>query len=165
MVRRKMKIPEHQKRLNRIEKAFDLYRTLTIVNVFGHQRVGLATLFQRLTRLANADDQGRCECISCGRVQQWNEMDGGHFISRQNKATIIDPDNVWPQCKYCNDHLSGNQAEYRKNLVAKIGEKAVRKLETAKLPKNHVWNRRELAEIKVDLQAEILMHEKRLGIK
>lgn len=91
-------------------------------------------------------------------------MDSGHFISRANKATIIDPDNVWPQCKHCNDHLRGNVAEYRKNLAAKIGERAVVKLETAKLSKNHHWDRRALAEIKVDLQAEIRMHEKRLGI-
>lgn len=159
-----MPITEEQKRQNKIEKTFQAYRALTIGKVFSHPSIGLATLFQRLVRLANADENGMCVCISCAKRQPWNQMDSGHFISRANKATIIDPDNVWPQCKYCNDRLSGNLAEYRKNLVAKIGERAVVKLETAKLPKNHVWDRRALAETKVDLQAEIRMHEKRLEI-
>ena len=90
-------------------------------------------------------------------------MDGGHYISRNNKATIIDPRNVWPQCKYCNHHGNGMRVEFRQFLLGKIGESELLDLESTTLPLNNVWNRYELAVIKFDLLAEIKSHEVRLA--
>lgn len=160
-----MALTEEQKRMNRIDRALQHLKTLTIGSVFNKHPGGLACLNQRLVRLANANDKGICKCISCGKEDQWNAMDSGHFVGRSNKATILDERNVWPQCVRCNQHLSGNAAEYRKALVEKIGEDQVSDLETTRLPRNHVWNWYELAEIKINLQDEIKQHEKRLGIK
>jgi len=160
----RMPLTSEQKRQRRIDRTHEQLKALTIGSVFNKHPSGLACLFQRLVRLANADDTGMCECISCGVRQPWNMMDSGHFVSRNNKATILEPSNVNPQCKSCNQHKSGNTAEYRKRLVEKVGLAEVERLEKMQLPKNHCWNRYELAIVKVDLLDEIKAHERRLGI-
>lgn len=161
----KMALTEEQKRLNRIDRALQTYKCLTIGKVFNKYKVGVASLNQELVRLANADDEGFCVCITCGVRQQWNEMHGGHYVKRSNKATTLDPRNVWPQCVSCNSFDDGRAGPYRAALVAKFGEESVVDLEQTKLPKNHSWNRYELAEIKINLLDEIKKHKKRLGIK
>lgn len=161
------------KRLKSIETWHKKYTApgVSIENVFNgtkkNRPFGLATQFQKLIRIANADSQGFVECISCQRRRKWNEADAGHFQKRRHKILIIEPDNVWPQCKYCNQHLSGNDGEYRKALVDKLGVERVEEMEAmAKrgLPPNHTWNRYELALRRVDIVEEIKSHEERLGI-
>ena len=162
-----MALTTEQKRANAIAKWLKKFSHPTsIPQIFNGTKTsktfGIAVNFQRLVILANADDEGFCECISCGKVSRWNDnMNGGHFISRSNLATIIEPDNVWPQCTRCNDHLKGNQIPYRVNLVSKVGLERVEELESMKLPSNHIWDRHELAETKVDILKEIKFHEKR----
>jgi len=86
--------------------------------------------FQELRRLQEADDNGYVTCISSGRSYYWNDrVDGGHFIPRGCKATELEPDNVFPQSKHDNKHLSGNHAAYRRNLVEKIGIERIERLE------------------------------------
>lgn len=85
--------------------------------------------FCKLRRLQEATDNGYVRCISCGKVLPWNEADGGHYISRQVRVTEMDPENVWPQCKECNQLLDGNEEAYRRGLVGKIGPSAVDRLE------------------------------------
>ena len=68
-------------------------------------------------------------CISCGRFHggKWN---AGHYISRgASPALRFHPDNIHKQCEPCNTSKSGNQIEYRKRLIEKIGQKAVDWLE------------------------------------
>lgn len=66
-------------------------------------------------------------CISCGEIKPFDQMDAGHYISRNCMALRYSPQNVWGECKACNrfcgDHLIG----YRKNLIIRLGEEAVRK--------------------------------------
>jgi len=152
-------------RANRIGRIHRHFKMLTIGSIFNKHPSGLACMFQRLVRLANADDDGWCQCVTCGEVRQWNELDAGHYVTRFNKATILDERNCWPQCKNCNQWHGGSPALYRVFLVQKFGEEVVLELERTKFPKNHVWNRYELAEKKYDLEQEIKVHEKRLGIK
>ncbi len=85
--------------------------------------------FQRLRRLEEANVDGLEKCISCGKILLWKEMQGGHFISRRVEATCIEHDNVWPQCASCNCYKNGNYSKYRYNLVKKIGEDRVKRLE------------------------------------
>lgn len=86
--------------------------------------------FQKLRRLQCADDNGYITCISSGRRYQWNNgVDGGHFIQRGCPATELEPDNVWPQSKHDNRHLSGNHASFRSRLIRKIGPDRVERLE------------------------------------
>lgn len=68
-------------------------------------------------------------CISCGRWHdgQWH---AGHFLSVGAQPAIrFHEDNIHKQCQPCNEHKSGNHAEYRPRLIAKIGLKRVEWLE------------------------------------
>jgi hypothetical protein len=56
-------------------------------------------------------------------------MDGGHYETRKNRATELEPDNVWGQCKYCNGTLEGNSIAYRNRLLMKIGLERVQRIE------------------------------------
>lgn len=115
---------------------------------------------QKLTKLAQStfnlyirtrDGQ---KCISCKFESHFDET--GDFIVRQfhaghyksqggNSALRFDEDNVHAQCSICNNHLSGNLANYRMNLIEKIGLEKVQKLESDKTTKR--WSVEELKEI------------------
>ena len=85
--------------------------------------------FQKLRRWQSASPNGYVRCISCGKILDVREAQGGHLVSRRIRATELESDNVWPQCPRCNGPLSGNVIAYRSNLVKLIGEKRVRRIE------------------------------------
>lgn len=92
------------------------------------------TDFQKLRKIQESIN-GMCYCISCGRPIRLGDAtcQGGHYISRQNRATELEPDNIWPQCSRCNVLLKGNPVAYRYNLILKIGEERVKRLENMAL--------------------------------
>jgi hypothetical protein len=58
---------------------------------------------QKLVRLESADDNGYCQCVSCGKSFHWTEGDGGHYISKGcSSYWALKKENVHPQCKGCN---------------------------------------------------------------
>lgn len=160
-----MKLTPEEKRQRRIDRAHEHFRTIGIGKIFNQYKVGVASLFQWLVRLRNADENGNATCICCGTIAKWDEMHGAHYVPRTNKATIIDDRNVWPACVLCNVYRDGNLAPYRAALVKKFGEDEVVALECTRLPRNHSWDKARLAEIKVDFLDEIALHERRLGLR
>ncbi|MEN3259367.1 recombination protein NinG [Sodalis endosymbiont of Spalangia cameroni] len=85
-------------------------------------------------------------CISCGTWEspQW---EAGHYRSRGSASHLrYDPDNIHKQCNRCNRWLSGNQQQYRINLIAKIGLQRVLALENDNTP--HRYTREELDAIR-----------------
>lgn len=85
-------------------------------------------------------------CISCGTwtTVQW---EAGHFRSRGKASHLrYHEDNIHAQCHHCNVHLSGNQQQYRINLIAKIGAERVEALEYNNTP--HRYTREELDAIR-----------------
>ncbi|MEE9659099.1 recombination protein NinG [Enterobacter cloacae complex sp. CARB60] len=85
-------------------------------------------------------------CISCGTwtTVQW---EAGHFRSRGKASHLrYHEDNIHAQCHHCNVHLSGNQQQYRINLIAKIGAERVEALENNNTP--HRNTREELDAIR-----------------
>lgn len=84
-------------------------------------------LHQKYSRYRDAE----LPCISCGKEckPDGNESDGGHYITRRNKALRWVEENCNKQCKYCNQHLKGNYSEYRKGMILKYGLEIVEKLE------------------------------------
>lgn len=90
--------------------------------------------FQKLRKLQESKG-GVTSCISCGKPIKYgtNDCQGGHYISRQNRATELEPDNIQPQCASCNVLKKGNYTAYRFNLVEKIGIKRVERLENMAL--------------------------------
>ena len=68
-------------------------------------------------------------CVSCGRHHQ-GKYDAGHYRTvGGNPALRFEPMNCHRQCSPCNTRLSGNIANYRIELVKRIGAEAVEWLE------------------------------------
>lgn len=85
-------------------------------------------------------------CISCG-----NKINGvehaSHYLSSGGHSNVrFHEDNIWKSCYKCNVMLSGNQIEYRKRLIQKIGLERVEWLENnGSIVKK--WSVEELKEI------------------
>lgn len=77
-------------------------------------------------------------CISCQRHHQ-GQYHAGHYMSVGGHSAILrfDEQNTHKQCSVCNNHKSGNLAEYRPNLIKKIGLEAVERLEGPQDPKKY----------------------------
>jgi hypothetical protein len=95
-------------------------------------------------------------CISCGKFRQ--SMHCGHYRSRKAAPHLrFNENNMHSQCAECNTHLSGNQIEYRINLVKKIGLEAVEQLENDN--RTHKYTREELIAIKKEYQNKCKLFE------
>lgn len=108
------------------------------------------TEFQLMRRMQEADENGICECISCGRKYHFKQMDGGHFIAKSSKGNFgvrYEPTNVFPQCTQCNYYLSGNVAAYEDRLILKIGKEKVDWLKANKELPMKVWLRGKLIDV------------------
>jgi hypothetical protein len=68
-------------------------------------------------------------CISCQKKINGVEH-ASHYLSAGGHSNVrFHEDNVWTSCYKCNVMLSGNQIEYRKQLIIKIGVERVEWLE------------------------------------
>jgi len=125
-----------------------------------------AVLLQRLVRLKAADSNGYAKCVTCGKVDHFKAMDGGHWIERGKKGTKLVEENVAPQCSYCNQHgmkRTSVQNEYRRYLIGMYGEELVNELEQiSKQPKKFI--RQEVSELADEFKRQINEQEARLGI-
>lgn len=70
-------------------------------------------------------------CISCQKNYPYEQLQAGHYIKAGNYARVrYEEDNINAQCGFsCNMQKGGNVVEYRINLVKKIGEDRVLRLE------------------------------------
>lgn len=84
-------------------------------------------LFQRWIRIRDLGNT----CISCNTpLKDIRDYDAGHYYNAKNYPTLLFNElNVSGQCKFCNDHLSGNLIEYRKGLLKRYGIEVVEQLE------------------------------------
>ncbi len=90
-------------------------------------------------------------CVSCGR-HHTGQYHAGHYMSRGARPDLrFDLDNIHKQCAPCNEHLSGNIANYRIELVRRIGQVAVDRLEGPAQPDK--LTRDELIELKARFRA------------
>jgi hypothetical protein len=122
-----------------------------------------ATLTQKVRRMEEADDNGMCACVSCGTVKHWTEMQGGHWIARTSSRHKLNPDNVFPQCVFCN-HFDKENAHvaYTVFMIKRNGQEWVDEmLATRKGP--YKRTRAELEELIVALKERINQQKQRLG--
>lgn len=71
-------------------------------------------------------------CISCGkRGLKGRNWATGHYAKAElcNIVWRYKPTNIHSQCFFCNKWRRGNTIEYRKNLIKKIGEENVIRIE------------------------------------
>ena len=99
-------------------------------------------VFNKFIRLR---DKGNV-CISCQKKINGVEH-ASHFLSAGGHSIVrFHEDNVWTSCYKCNVMLSGNQVEYRKALIDKIGSERVEWLENNG-SKEKKWTKEELKEL------------------
>lgn len=95
-------------------------------------------------------------CISCASE---NANQAGHYISvRLSSYLRFDERNINRQCAGCNMWKHGNPIFYRRELVKKLGEFEVEKLERDAIENRlKKWTRSELQEI-IEYYLEKLKH-------
>jgi hypothetical protein len=69
----------------------------------------LDAVFSEFIRLRDADKNGICKCITCGKFDHYTKMDAGHFVQRDCMGTRWAEENVNSQCPHCNRFRSGEQ--------------------------------------------------------
>lgn len=78
-------------------------------------------VFSEYIRLKYSDDAGICFCYTCGRPGFWREMDCGHGIGRQHKATKYEEINNRPQCGNCNGFEGGKREVFKERMNKEHG--------------------------------------------
>lgn len=84
--------------------------------------------FSQFIRKRDQLPDGTWNCISCGK--NVNKVHASHLFERDLYPVLaFNENNVNASCIRCNLFQHGNLLEYRKNLITKIGLKAVEELE------------------------------------
>lgn len=141
-----VKLTEAEKHANKVAKIAERLRAMSP----GNQINDVAKVFQKVVRMKAADEYGMCKCVTCDAVRPWNDlrMNAGHFVTRKSRKTIFLFVNCHPQCVACNQHLSGNAAEYDRYMIATFGQQVVDDLK-AESRESIKWTCEELAEKKI----------------
>ena len=123
----------------------------------------LDSVFSLYIRLRDSMPNGMIKCISCGRIKPFGDFDCGHFHSRRHMSVRYDEDNCHAECKYCNRFSADHLIKYRENLIKKIGQMRVDKLDW-KASSTKKWAEFELKELikYYNLQIENIKKEKLL---
>jgi len=124
-----------------------------------------AELLQRLVRIKSSDLNGFSRCVTCGKQDQWTNLQGGHFIERGRLATKLVEENIHPQCSGCNMYrmkTASGILDYRLFMTETYGEEFV--MELHRLSRStKKYTRSELEEIKADLKIRLEEQQERLG--
>lgn len=92
----------------------------------------LDKVFSEYIRLRDADKNGYCTCVTCGKKDHYKNMQNGHYMSRQYLATRFDETNCHVQCVGCNVFRGGNYTAYALYMLDKYGEEKLQWLEQQK---------------------------------
>jgi len=83
-------------------------------------------LFSEYTRRTEADENGICTCVTCGRKDHWTKFDAGHYI---HGTLFLIPELVHVQCRSCNGFKAGMAIEYKEYMLKLYGQELLNKLE------------------------------------
>lgn len=98
--------------------------------VRSYMKYTLDPLFSKYIRIQEAvKSNGYVRCVTCGTIREWDDqMEAGHYVSRDKWATKYDVRNVHVQCKSCNSYHGGEIAEYAAYLVSEYGTDIITEL-------------------------------------
>ena len=124
-------------------------------------------LFQLLRRLEEADDNGCCECVTCGEVRHYSTVHGGHFLPKgKSSFWAHSPDNVFPQCPACNlygmKHGSAAQV-YTIFMIRKFGQAKVDQMIATQKQAIKIYAQ-EYREMIANYNERIKVEKKRIGV-
>ena len=88
----------------------------------------LDNIFSKFIRQRDTDEDGRCHCYTCLRLDLAKELDAGHYIKRGCFRTRWDERNVHAQCIGCNCFRNGNMDEYALHLIKDYGKGIIEEL-------------------------------------
>tara|TARA_R110002012_G_scaffold34271_1_gene99183 strand:- start:8138 stop:8569 length:432 start_codon:yes stop_codon:yes gene_type:complete len=125
-----------------------------------------AVLLQRLVRLKASDENGYVQCVTCDKIDHFQNMQGGHFIPRNRRRLTLFEENIHPQCPHCNC-WGMKQAhyvlKYREYMVDNYGERRVKAMEKLAWLPPKKFDRDELKAMQRDLRDQISEQEARIG--
>lgn len=87
----------------------------------------LDTVFSKWVRYSETEN-GWGRCVTCGKRKKFEDLDCGHFISRNWTILRWDPRNCHTQCKYCNRFAGGEIDEYFLWIDKTYGDGTARKM-------------------------------------
>ncbi len=123
---------------------------------------------QKLARIQAANDSGFASCVSCGRIQHYKEMDGGHFIPKGSSSRwALEECNVHPQCKGCNGYgmRHGNaEAQYTMWMIDWYGRDFVESMIAKKRDPVKLYQQ-DYRDMIADWEEQIRSHERRIGVR
>ena len=67
-------------------------------------------------------------CVTCGKQDEWRNLQNGHYYSRAKYPTRWNEDNCHPQCVGCNVFKAGNYTEYALYMINQYGVDYVQEL-------------------------------------
>ena len=76
--------------------------------------------FSRYIRLKYSK-QGICECVTCGKVAPWTDMQAGHGIPGRGNSILFVEEAVRPQCVGCNMFAGGAPHKFVRLLIEWYG--------------------------------------------
>jgi hypothetical protein len=99
-------------------------------------------------------------CVSCGTMSNSIQYHAGHYRTRKAAPQLrFDETQVWLQCATCNNHLSGNLINYRRELIRRIGEAEVDRIECDNEPARYTVE--DAKRIKAEYKAKLTALKKR----
>jgi hypothetical protein len=125
-----------------------------------------AKLMQRLVRLKASDDLGYCQCVTCGKVDHYKNMQGGHFYGRRNLIFKMYIENCHPQCPGCNMYgmkTTKIQEAYRIYMEDMYGARRIRAMQKLAWRKPPKFNRQDVLDLQKEFREQIKYHEERIG--
>ena len=110
---------------------------------------------------------GFCECVTCGSIKHYKEMQGGHYYGRKEVLRFkLYEENIHPQCAYCNwkGMLTTKIRErYRMWMEDMYGVRRVKAMNRLAFRKPPKFKMDEVLEFKKYLREQIKIQLKRLG--
>ena len=125
-----------------------------------------AKLLQRYVRLKASDDNGYCQCVTCGKVDHYKAMQGGHFYSRRHTVFKLFEENISPQCAVCNLYgmkTTKIQEAYRIYMEDMYGARRIRAMQRLAWRKPPKFNRQDVLDLQKEYREQIKYHEDRIG--
>lgn len=125
-----------------------------------------AKLLQRYVRLKASDYNGYCECVTCGKVDHYTAMQGGHFYSRRHIVFKLFEENIHVQCPACNQwgmKTTKIQEAYRIYMEDMYGAKRIRAMQKLAWRASPKFNRDEVIQFQREINEKIGQELYRIG--
>lgn len=125
-----------------------------------------AKLLQRYVRLKASDDDGYCHCVTCGKVDHYTAMQGGHFYSRRHTVFKLFEENIHVQCPACNQwgmKTTKIQEAYRIYMEDMYGARRIRAMQRLAWRASPKFNREEVIQFQRELKEKIGQELYRIG--